>query len=328
MRYFLGVDVGGWKTLDMITDESGHAIGFGSAGMGNYQIVGYNGFREVLHLSVTNALAQAGIKTEEISGAGFGIAGYDWPSQLKAHQEVIASLGLKCPVEIVNDAVIGLVAGTSEGWGIAVVGGTGCNCRGRDRNGREGRVTGEGGHFGEWGGGAELVGKALQTVSHEWSRRGPHTELSSMFLQLTGAKNLDQFIEGIDLGHYEPTAAWALAVFQAAYAGDTIAGEVVRWSGHELGELACAVIRQLEFENEAVEVVEIGGLFDGGPLYVEAVQETILKVAPRAMFVRLNVPPVVSGVLLGAHLAALRPETIRSRLIETTEAILKRAVQS
>src|SRR5574341_1172651 len=75
MRYFLGVDVGGWKTLDMITDESGHAIGFGSAGMGNYQIVGYNGFREVLHLSVTNALAQAGIKTEEISGAGFGIAG-------------------------------------------------------------------------------------------------------------------------------------------------------------------------------------------------------------------------------------------------------------
>ena len=324
MRYLLGVDVGGSKTHALIADETGCAVGFGTAGTGNYQGVGYSGFRDSLQESVGKALAQADIQVKQVSGAGFGIGGYDWPSQLPAHQGVIASLGLSCPMEIVNDAVIGEVAGTSEGWGIAIVGGTGCNCRGRDRHGREGRVTGEGGRFGEWGGGIELVGRAIQMVSHDWSRRGPHTELSDIFVQLTGAKDLDDFIEGIDLGRYEPNASWAEAVFRIAYAGDRVASEVVRWAGHELGELACAVIRQLALQDEAVEVVQIGGLFDGGPLYTDAVHETILALAPRARFVRLTVPPVVGGVLLGANAAGISPESIRARLIQSTEEILQK----
>lgn len=324
MRYLLGVDVGGSKTHALIADETGCALGFGTAGTGNYQGVGYSGFRDSLHESVGKALLQAGITAGQISGAGFGIGGYDWPSQLPAHQAVIASLGLGCPTEIVNDAVIGQVAGTSEGWGIAIVGGTGCNCRGRDRQGREGRVTGEGGRFGEWGGGIELVGRAIQAVSHDWSRRGPHTELSSVFLQFTGAKDLDDFIEGIDLGRFEPSASWAEAVFSVAYAGDQVATEVVRWAGHEVGELACAVIRQLDLQAEPVEVVQIGGLFDGGPLYTDAVHETILKVAPHARFVRLTVPPVVGGVLLAANAAGIAPESIRARLIQSTEEMLQK----
>ena len=323
MRYLLGVDVGGSKTHALIADETGCAIGFGTAGTGNYQGVGYSGFRDSLQESAGKALAQAGLRIEQIAGAGFGIGGYDWPSQLAAHENMIRSIGLNCRLEVANDAVIGLVAGTSEGWGIAIVGGTGCNCRGRDRQGREGRVTGEGGRFGEWGGGIELVGRAIQAVSHDWSQRGPHTELSQVFMQFTGAKDLDDFIEGIDLGRYEPSASWARAIFEVAGAGDSVARQVIQWAGHELGELACAVIRQLNLEDEPVEVVQIGGLFDGGPLYTDAVHETILQLAPRAIFVRLTVPPVVGGVLLGAHAAGIQSEPIRTRLIQTTEELLR-----
>jgi len=134
---------------------------------------------------------------------------------------------------------------------------------------------------------------------------------------------LDQLIEGLDLGRYVIRADWAPAVFQIAYAGDAVAGDVVAWAGHEEGELACAVIRQLKMENESVEIVQIGGLFDGGPLYSDAVHETILKVAPKAVFVRLNVPPVVGGVLLAAHQAGIESQAIRARLIATTEVLLK-----
>ncbi|HTP00569.1 MAG TPA: BadF/BadG/BcrA/BcrD ATPase family protein [Anaerolineales bacterium] len=323
MRYFLGIDVGGSKTHALIADESGCAAGFGTAGTGNYQGVGYGGFRNSLHQSTRQALAAAGIQMADIAGAGFGIGGYDWPSQLPKHRSVIDSLGLDCRMEIVNDAVIGLVAGTSEGWGIAIVGGTGCNCRGRDRQGREGRVTGEGGRFGEWGGGIELVGKALQAVSHAWSRRGPQTELSNTFMQLTEAASLDDLIEGIDLGRYEPNASWAQEVFRVAYAGDPVAKQVIAWAGREEGELACAVIRQLDLQEEAFEVVQIGGLFDGGPLYTDVVHQTILDLAPKARFVRLSVPPVVGSVLLGAHAAGLPTARIREPLIRTTEELLR-----
>lgn len=326
MRYFLGVDVGGSKTHALVADETGCAIGFGTAGTGNYQDVGYGGFRDSVQESVGKALTEAGIEMQQISGAGFGIGGYDWPSQLAAHQSMIHGIGLGCPLAIVNDAVIGLVAGTSEGWGIAVVGGTGCNCRGLDRQGREGRVTGEGGRFGEWGGGIELVAKAIQAVSHDWSRRGPRTELSGTFLRLTGAQNLDDLIEGIDLGRYAATANWAQEVFRVAYEGDAVAQQVIRWAGHELGELACAVIRQLELQREHVEVVQIGGLFSGGPLYSDAVHEVILQEAPHARFITLTVPPVVGAVLLGAKAGGLEPKSLREELIQSTERLLRKDI--
>ncbi len=325
MRYFLGVDVGGSKTHALVADETGCAAGFGTAGTGNYQGVGYTGFLNSVRGSVDGALVAAGIEVEQIAGAGFGIGGYDWPSQLEQHRGVVKSAGLQCPMEIVNDAVIGLVAGTSEGWGIALVGGTGCNCRGRDRNGREGRVTGEGGRFGEWGGGIELVARAIHAVSHDWCRRGPHTQLSGTFLRLTGAHDLDDLIEGIDLGRYHPTADWAREIFSVAYGGDAVAQHVVKWAGRELGELGCAVIRQLDMQNEPVEVVQIGGLFDGGPLYTDAVHEAILKEAPRACFIRLNVPPVVGAVLLGAKAGGVNPETIRAELLHSTAGMLEKA---
>ncbi len=323
MRYLLGVDVGGSKTHALIADETGCARGFGSAGIGNYQGVGYDGMRRALALAVHDASAQADIDLSRVAGAGFGVGGYDWPSQLQANRDVIAGLGLTCPIEIVNDATLGLVAGTSAGWGIALVGGTGCNCRGRDRSGREGRVTGEGERFGEWGGAGELVARALQAVSHEWSRRGPHTALADALLRLTGARDLDALIEGLDLGRYEVGPEWAPAIFEIAYAGDAVAREAVEWAGHELGELACAVIRQLNMEAEAVEIVQVGGLFNGGALYSDAVHETILKVAPKAAFVRLSAPPVVGGVLLAAHHIGVQPQAIRMNLIETTQALLK-----
>jgi N-acetylglucosamine kinase-like BadF-type ATPase len=323
MRCLLGVDVGGSKTHALIADENGSAQGFGCAGMGNYQGVGYEGMRQVLIDAVGGALEQAGIAMGSVIAAGFGIGGFDWPSQLQANRDVISGWGLSCPIDIVNDATLGLVAGTSAGWGLALVGGTGCNCRGRSPDGREGRVTGEGERFGEWGGAGGLVERALQAVSHEWSKRGPHTALSDALLQLTGAADLDQLIEGLDLERYQVRADWAPAVFQIAHAGDAVARQVVAWAGQELGELACAVIRQLGMENEAVEIVQIGGLFDGGPLYSDAVHATILKVAPKAAFVRLKVPPVVGGVLLAAQQAGIKPQAIRARLIGTTEALLK-----
>ncbi len=52
--------------------------------------------------------------------------------------------------------------------------------------------------------------------------------------------------------------------------------------------------------------------------------ETILRVAPLARFVRLTVPPVIGGVLLGANAAGIRPESIRSTLIASTEEILQK----
>ena len=140
-RYFLGVDIGSSKSHACIADESGTVVGFGSAGAGNHETVGFDGMIRALRESTHNALAGTGVTLPQIAGAGFGIAGFDWHTERTAMLKTIATLGLDAPVDAVNDAMLGVIAGSAEGWGIAIVSGTGCNCRGRTRDRkREGKV--------------------------------------------------------------------------------------------------------------------------------------------------------------------------------------------
>ncbi len=322
-RYYLGVDVGGSKTHALVVNEDGEALGFGAGGPGNQQGVGYEGLTSILCQVIGQALQQSDLEINQLSGAGLGIAGYDWDCQLQAHLDAIAPLKLDCPVRIVNDAVIGLLAGASQGWGICLVSGTGNNCRGRDRQGREGRVTGEGGLFGEYGGGGDLVARAIACISHQWTRRGRPTALTELFMQRAGARDIYDLIEGIDLHRYIPDASWALLVLQAAREGDLAAKEIVVWNAHEVAELGCSVIRQLELQAEEFEVVLAGSVFKAGSLYIQPLQERILELAPKARFVPLRVPPVVGGALLAMEQRfGIQVYHRRQRLLQSTSALI------
>jgi N-acetylglucosamine kinase-like BadF-type ATPase len=317
MRYFLGVDTGATKTHALIGDENGQVAGFGEAGSGNHEVVGYEGVIAALGQATTAALTQAGISAGQVAGAGFGIAGYDFPSEREPTLQAISTLGLACPLEATNDVVLGLIAGAEEGWGIVIDAGTGNNVRGRDRAGREGWVTGCGRTFGEYGGAGEIVGRAVQMIAYDWSRRGQPTALSGAFIRALGAKDLTDLIEGLALEWYRPQAAYAKLVFEVAAAGDAVAREVIRWTASELGETANAVIRQLDIQNEAFEIVLIGSVLKGGTLFTQPLEQTIHGFAPRASFTRLHVPPAAGGVLLGMEKAGLRSADIRRALIDS-----------
>jgi len=325
MNYFLGVDAGGTKTHALIADETGAAVGFGLAGPGNWESIGYDGFTENLLDITARALEMANIQISQIAGAGMGLAGYDWPSQRQAHLDAIEPLKLPCPLEIVNDTTLGILAGAAEGWGISVVSGTGCNCRGWSRDHRrEGRVVGGASHWsGEAAGGFDMLFQAMRAITFEWARRGPATALSPAFLQHTGAKDLDELVEGLYLGRFDLTPALILLVFEIARQGDPQALEVIRWAGSELGMMAVSVVNQLELQDKVFDVVLIGSLYDGHPLMIESMRATIHRIAPGARLVRLAVPPVVGGVVLGMQAAGQDATPVRPKLIETTGKLLK-----
>jgi N-acetylglucosamine kinase-like BadF-type ATPase len=307
-QYFLGADVGSSKTRLLIADERGRPVGYGQSGAGNHELVGYAGLSAALRAAAGQALSQAGLQPHQIDGAGFGVSGYDWPSQREPTLDAIAALGLDAPLELVNDAVLGILAGTPDGWGVALVSGSGCNCRGWDASRRrEGRVTGGGMWLGEAAGSSDLVAKALQAVVHQWTRRGPSTRLTQAFLDYTGAASPEDLLDGLVNGSLSLDGEAAPLVFQVAQDGDPLALDVIRWAGRELGELACCVIRQMGFEELEFDLVLMGGMFDGGPLLVEPLRQLVLDLAPRARLQRLSAPPVVGAVLLGMEAAGLAP---------------------
>lgn len=322
-QYFLGVDVGGTKCHALIADQEGNARGFAESGPGNHEVVGYNGLKAALKEITTSALRGAGIKINQVVGAGFGVAGYDWPSEREPTFEAISTLGLECPFEAVNDTIVGLLAGTTKGWGVAVVGGTGCNCWGWNQERKIGHVSGCGGLFGEHGGGGDIVHRAIQSVAYEWSGRGPATKLTTAFLERTGARDLDDLLEGLILDRYHLNSYVAPTVFQIANEGDPVAQDVLRWAGYELGMLGVTVINQLNIKDLEFEVVMVGSLYRGSPILVDTMRATIHEVAPKAVLVPLSAPPVVGGVLLGMEKAGLTAQHFRERLVETTREYME-----
>jgi N-acetylglucosamine kinase-like BadF-type ATPase len=325
-RYFLGVDVGGTKSHAVIADENGNAIGFGAGSAGNPETWGYDGLANVLQTITGDALRSAGIDKRQLTSAGFGIAGYDWPGDDALTAQAIRTLNLNLPFAFVNDSVIALLAGATEGWGVTVIAGTGCNCRGRDQQGREGRVAGEG-QVGEDGGSGGLVRKAIDAVTRAWTMRGPETALTQALIAHVGATDVVDLLEGICRHRYRLGSNDVPIVFEVAALGDAVAIEAVKWAGRELGSYAVGVIHQLNFEKMSFEVVLAGSFYKGSPLVAESLKAEIDTVAPKSKVVRLTAPPVVGGVVLAKQEVKQYDVTTRQRLIETISAFVPQTAQ-
>jgi N-acetylglucosamine kinase-like BadF-type ATPase len=323
MKYFLGIDVGSSKTHALITDETGQCVGFGKAWGGNHQSVGYDGLTDVMRESFTRACEMSGVDAASIMGAGFGVAGYDFPSDREEHLQAIASLGLSCPVEVVNDGMNGLLAGATNGIGVNVTAGSSNNARGRGKNGKEGRIVGNGVMFGEYGGGIEIAQRALQMVNYAWIKRIAPTALTPIFLDATDAKDEQDLMEGLSNGQYHIFPHFAIKVFEAARDGDQAAQDVVEWAGEELGWLAVSMARQIEMEDDDVEIIQSGSVFDAGELITEPMRYIVHKHCPLAKIIRLDGPPVVGAVILGMEQIRFDGYAIRDRIVCTAKELVK-----
>jgi N-acetylglucosamine kinase-like BadF-type ATPase len=322
-RYFLGIDVGSSKTHALLVDEHGRCVGFGKSGGGNHQGVGYEGFFRVIEESCDGALNVSGVDKAQIAGAGFGVAGCDFPSDREAHLREISKLGLSCPVEIVNDGVNGLLAGAARGVGVNVTAGSSNNARGRNKDGKEGRIVGNGAAFGEYGGAIEIVQHGLQKVNHAWIKRIPPTALTRIYLEAAGAKDEMDLMEGLSNEQYHLFPFIAVQIIQAARNGDAAAQDVIRCAGEELGWLAVAVARQIEMENDDVEIIQSGSVFDAGEMITEPMKQIVLQHCPKAKLIRLDGPPVVGAVILGMEQAGFDGYAVRGEMIRTAKEITK-----
>ncbi len=325
--YFLGADLGGTKTRVMIADSAGNVVGFGEGGPGNHESIGYAGSKASLQTAASAAFTSAGLTPGQITGSGFGVAGYDWPNEKEPTMDVIGTLGLGGDIKLVNDVELGILAGSPRLWGVAVVSGTGCNCRGWDeQRTRFGRVTGGGTEFGEGAGAGELMFKTCAALGRAYTGAGPSTALAEAFCKRTGCTDLAELLQELICRNIELDASDAPLVFEVARKGDPVAVEIVRWAGCELGIMTSAVIRQLGFESINFDLVQIGSMFDGSPLLTEEMRKVVHEQAPLANFIRLDEPPVLGAVLLGMQSTGRKtfPEE-RARLIATLLDYLKRS---
>jgi len=318
---FVGADAGGTKTHALVADESGEVLGVGRAGTGNWEGVGLDVALAALRQAVGEALSAARTSPREVTAAGYGLAGLDWPSDEARLRPLVEELGLSGPSVLVNDTFVALRAGAREPWGVVIVAGTGTTVAGRNRRGEMARTLGLGYPFDDWGSAPDLAQAALHAVARAYTGRGPATALSDRLIRLVGAADVADLLEGVSRWRYNlfPLVADVVqALMEEADSGDGAAREIVLRAGRELGGGAVVVIRRLGMEDEEFDLVLAGGLFrSASPLLLDTLRGTVQAVAPGARPVRLDVPPVVGGVLLAMDAVgwAVTPE-VRRRLEE------------
>lgn len=295
--YVLGIDAGATKTVCQLADEAGRVLAETRGSGANLQTSGELEVEKVLHRVMDDAIGDRRIVPAAIC---LGMAGVDREDDAAVVRGIMARIGYKARILVVNDALIALEAGVGDAPGVVVVAGTGSIVYGRNARGEAVRAGGWGYLLGDEGSGYWMGRLALRAVVREADRRGRPTSLTPRVLAHFGVARPADLIREVYRQAFRPTVLAQLAahVQEAAAEGDAVAQSIIESGAQALAGAATAVAARLGLQETAFDLVLAGGLFRGVPALVDHVRTLLAGALPRARVERLAVEPAAGAVRL------------------------------
>jgi N-acetylglucosamine kinase-like BadF-type ATPase len=250
------------------------------------------------------AAAEAGMPADARPIAVDGLyclAGADYPEDVHLLSRAIGGLGLTTSLDVRNDTLGALRAGTHRPWGVVLICGRGVNAAGVAPGGRTIRFDGVGTYSGDWGGGGGIGLAAIAAAVRSRDGRGPWSRLETIVPDFFGVASPPELTKGLYLEQLSTHRITELAplVFQAAADGDEVARGILDRLADELIAMAGALVRRLGLELLEPEVVLAGGVFKNtDQSFFDRLEAGIHAAAPRAEIRRLDAPPVLGAALL------------------------------
>jgi len=300
----LGIDGGGSKTVAWLAVRAGgeapEVIGRGTAGGSNPQAAGFPAALENLDRAVAAAFADAGVTPRPVAAAVVALAGCDRDEDREALGRWAADRRLARRFRAVHDAVPVLAAGTPEGWGVALISGTGSFAFGQDAQGRSARSGGWGYLLGDEGSAYAIALAGLRAAVRTADGRAAPTRLLPTILQKLDLQRPEQLIPAV----YQPEpdraaiAGLAQLVLKTAEAGDAAAAEIVGQAARELAAMAAAVARRLDLAPGPFPLALAGSLLLGSEMLQSSLVTELTKLGLQAGPVGRVPEPVAGAVAL------------------------------
>lgn len=302
----LGIDGGATSTVALLAEAaSGRVVARGHGGPSNIQAIGEEAALRELEKAVGSAFEAAGLAYAPVAAAALGLAGIDLDGVdvIRAWAERVELAG---KLSIANDATLLFAAGTPDGWGLAVIAGTGSIAFTLDREGKQGRAGGWGYLMGDEGSAFQFGLLGLRAACRAADCIGPPTQLLAAYLAKLGSPDPRAFIPTVYRGSWDKAAIAGLApiVLELAVAGDEVARGIFEYQALELARTAAGAVVNAGLSREGIPVALTGGLV----LQNEAFRKRFLAnlgtcgVTPGP--VGLVDDPVVGAVLLARKLLA------------------------
>lgn len=300
----LAVDGGNSKTDVALVDGHGRLLAATRGPTVSHQQVGLVSGADRLADLVATARAAAArpVAATSVTVAVLAMAGADTPGDARRLRHAAARRALAGEVEVINDAFAPIRAGSSTGWGIALICGSGVNAAAIGPDGRRARLAALGPIAGDWGGGGDIGLAALGAAVRARDRRGPRTTLERYVPAAFGMSRPIDVTYALERGRLSHSRLRELSpvVFRAAAEGDRMARSILDRLADELVAMATAMVHRLALSRRAPEIVLAGGVFAADDAAFQArLEEGIVRVAPGATLRRPSAPPVLGAALLG-----------------------------
>lgn len=246
------------------------------------------------------------------------MAGADWPEDYASLHAAMTGYGFGRRIVIVHDALGALRAGSPEGWGVAVVCGTGAAIGGRAPDGRIWHTS-----FWQEGLGAGSMGtRTLRAVLRAELGIDLPTSLTRRVLAFFGQPTVEAMLHQ-QTAHGAPTFAGAARLapllLDEAEAGDPMARAIVAEHGAGLGDYALATARRLGIASSPFPLVLAGGVLrHPSPLLEQAIVTRVQDAVPDALPVRSRFEPAIGALLLALEATPIRVDDALLVRLEAT----------
>lgn len=323
-QYVIGIDGGGTKTVAALADLEGKILRLAKSGPSSPRNVGIKvatkniveGIERILspiRNFKSNALGitlepkiSNGVKKEKILSTFVGLPSVE---EEKGYKKKIKKALLKFKkispifegkVKIGSDQIVAYRSGTDEKEGVLLIAGTGSVAHGWSRE-KEVKVSGWGWLADE--GSAFFIGqKVFQAVLKDLDGRGEKTLLTKIvFRELKIRTKEDLLVKIYSQKPIDIIPQFSIYCDKASQKGDLMAKRILLEAGKELATSANTVIKKLTpffaRKRAGFPLVLVGSVFKS-KIVLDKVKKEIKKLAPRVIFIRPRVAPVIGAIKL------------------------------
>lgn len=250
MKYYIGIDGGGTKTLAYLGNEKKEVLSSIKVGSTNYHSVGTistkKEFKEIFDFFKVNI----GITLDKIKGVCIGGAGIDSPKDEKVIEKIFRDIGYENDLLIYNDSVTALVGANGEKKGAMVISGTGSIVLGIDKSGKSHRVGGWGHIIDDAGSGYAIARDGLKKIVESYDGREDNTEIWEVIskkLNISHVGELISFIYNTDIKKHD-IANLAPCIIDL-YKIDAVAKKVIDNAVRDLCKMIGALANKMNEED-------------------------------------------------------------------------------
>jgi len=319
-EYVIGVDGGNTKTDYFLFNRNGTFTDHLRDGTCSHEHIGYEGAKQKMGHCIQTLLDRNALTMADVAAGAFGLAGIDHKHQRDHLLDVIGRIGFHV-YDADNDSFLGIIAGTTHGYGICSINGTGTVSGGIDPMGNRLQVGGIGELVGDDAGGVYIARRGVRAVYDSFFRCGVQTALSAPVFRMFDIYDAGELMRAIaEKDEIIHSAQMTRAVFIAASQGDAAALEILNHVGLQLAKTSAGCIRHLHFEG-TVEVVLAGSVWQKAecPSLLKTYQKHMAAFLPDKTleYSVLGVPPATGAVLWAMSLAGDDPYAGEHRAMVT-----------